>query len=159
MFVQNIFVRMKTKWRKKSVKARKIVLVVDDYHSLARAFQKLIAPAVDDVYTAGGAWEAQYILDSVPVSHLLCDLNITVENDSPLMSARHLPTFDNFRNQLGFELALQWRKKYPSIKKVVVYTGGDLYGISKPKGVDSLVCKTDIDDVIEALLHPGEVSR
>ena len=158
MFGQSTSFRMKRTWAQKRIEEKSIVLVVDDYRSLARALEKHLGPVVDQVYTAGSAWEAQYILDSVPVSHLLCDLNITVEDDSPLMSALRLPNFDQRGNQLGFELAPQWRKKHSSIKKVVVYTGGDLDGLSKPNGVDALVCKTDIDDVIEALLHSVEVT-
>lgn len=151
MFGQMSF-KMKKRRTCKKVKSKAVVLVVDDYLSLARALEKQLGSIVDEVYTASGAWEAQFILESVPVSHLLCDLNLTVEDDSPLMSALNLPIADSRGNKLGFELAPRWRKEYASIRKVVVY-GEDVSTLSKPGGVDELVCKTDVDQVIEALLR------
>ena len=137
----------------KKVKAKDIVLVVDDYRSLARTLEKHIGSAVDEVFTAGSVWEAQYILDSVPVTHLLCDLNITVEDGSPLQSGLTLPPVEHQQSRLGFELAPYWREQHPSIQKVVIYTGEEVRDLRPPSGVDALVCKTDIAEVLGALLN------
>jgi ActR/RegA family two-component response regulator len=152
MFGQRMSMKMKHQRVPKKRRTRNIVLIVDDYWSLARTLERHIKPLVDEVYIASSAWEAQYILNSVLVTHLLCDLNINAEEDGSLRSAVSLPSIDNHENKPGFELASGWRREHQSIQKVVIYTGEDTKELSKPDDVDALICKTDIDSVIDALL-------
>jgi hypothetical protein len=82
-------------------------------------------------------------------------LNIPIENDFSLISDLNLQDIGNQQRKVGFELAPQWRREHASIRRVVIYTGEDTRSLPRPDGVDAVVCKTDIDRVIEALLDRG----
>ncbi len=100
-----------------------VLLIVDDERSVCRALTRLLDRQVKRIETATNPWEAETILKSGQITHLICD------------------HWFGPGQPLGIDLAARWKKEYPSILRAVVLTGMDITKISLASGVDSILPK------------------
>ncbi len=103
---------------------KSILLIVDDESSVLRAVSRMLAKYADEILTADSHIEAEAVLESHEITHILCDH----------WFGRGLP--------LGIDLAAKWKRLYPRLKKVVVLTGVDIEGLSPCPLVDAVLPKT-----------------
>lgn len=103
---------------------KRVVLIVDDESSVLRAVGRMLAKYADEILTASGHTEAEAILESRSVTHILCDH----------WFGRGLP--------LGLDLAAKWKTLYPKLEKVVVLTGVDIDALSPSPLIDAVLPKT-----------------
>lgn len=101
--------------------SRRVALVVDDEPLVQNTVVRMLRQSFDEVLTAINPAEADEVLEERSISHLVCDCNL----------GHGLP--------LGTELVPGWRALYPSIERVVVFTGADLTKV--PPEVDAVVLK------------------
>ena len=119
---------------KKTKDTDAVLLVLDDESTVCRALSRLLSRRVREVLTAGSPAEAEAILKTGVVTHLICDH--WLGPGSPL----------------GVDLAAAWRKKYPSIKRTVILTGTDTTRLDPHPGIDAITDKTvDPEALVEAL--------
>ena len=105
-------------------KPEPVLLIVDDESSVRRVLTRIISKKISKILTASTITDAELILDTTRVTHILCD---------------HLlgpgqPT--------GIESSISWKQKYPHIEKVVILTGTSAYLGDTPEGIDSILPKT-----------------
>ncbi len=103
---------------------RKILLVVDDESSVCRALKRLLRGRVDEIVTAQTPADAETVLRSTPVTHVICDHFLG-------------PGQPN-----GGDVARNWKVDYPKIKVVAILTGTNIGDIEKAPGIDHLLPKT-----------------
>lgn len=110
------------------------VLIVEDNEHVRRMLRKILKRRFDKILLAADPNEADRLLAENVVTHLLCDCNLG-------------PGFP-----MGCQLIPGWRKKHPTIRRAVVYTGTDLSAVKVPPQVDRVVAKTDeVQELIKAL--------
>ena len=114
--------------------AKSILLVVDDESAVCRVMRRLLGRRFDEVVTVETPADAETVLASRPVTHIVCD--------QCLGPGR--PT--------GCEIAGGWKAAHPTIRRVVILTGVDIAGLTAPPGVDRLLPKTTDPDELAALL-------
>lgn len=111
-----------------------ILLVLDDEATVCRSLRRILDRSFDEVCTAETPADAEVVLESRPVTHLLCD---------QLLGPGQ---------QLGYDLATRWRASYPTIRRVVLLTGTDISGIHESTAIDCVLPKTtEIDEIAHAL--------
>jgi CheY-like chemotaxis protein len=112
----------------------KILLVLDDEATVCRSLQRVLGKTFDEILTAETPADAETILGSRAVTHLLCD---------------HLlgpgqPT--------GHDLATRWRAEHPSLEQVVLLTGADVSRLEVSDAIDRVLPKTtELPDLARAL--------
>lgn len=111
------------------------LLVVDDESAVCRALRRMLGGRVERIVTAETPQDAEAVLSSTAVTHLVCD------------------HFLGPGQPLGTDLALQWRERYPSLVQVVILTGKDTAGIAAGGGIDHVLPKTTEPDRLVALLR------
>ena len=107
------------------------LLLVDDEAEICKQLRRSLGNEFDRIHTAGTASQADEILSSNTVTHLVCDLYLG--NGQPL----------------GDELIRRWRRRWPTIQYAALFTGsryekGHSYEkvdhiFIKPQGFDALV--------------------
>ena len=111
-----------------------VLLIVDDERSVCRALSRLLDRQVKDILSATTPTEAEIILRSGKVTHVICD------------------HWFGPGQPLGVDLVTKWRKSYPTIQKAVVLTGTDINRLEAGDAVDKILPKVvDPDDLIEVL--------
>lgn len=111
-----------------------VLLIVDDEQSVCRALTRLLDRQVRRIETASNPTEAEIVLRSGNITHVICD------------------HWFGPGQALGIDLAARWKKTYPSIQKAVVLTGTDIDKLPDATGVDRVLPKiVDPDDLIEVL--------
>lgn len=114
--------------------AKSILLIVDDESSVCRALSRMLKRRFDTITTAVSPLEAEVILDSNPVTHVICDHWFGVGQP------------------LGLDLAARWKSQFSTIKRVVVLTGTDATQLTPPPGVHQIMAKTvEADELTRAL--------
>jgi ActR/RegA family two-component response regulator len=112
----------------------RIALIVDDDRLLCRSVARALKPYFTEVMSATTPAAADEILGRHPITHLISDC--VLGDDLPL----------------GVELIPGWRRRCPTIRRAVVFTGSDLSGIYIPTEVDEVVEKLEgSDKLLEAL--------
>lgn len=101
-----------------------LLLVIDDESSVCRALRRLMRGRVDEIVTAETPADAEAILDTRAVTHVICD---------------HLLGPGQPR---GIDLARRWRERYPAIAGLVVLTGTNVANLEAPPEVDHVLPKT-----------------
>jgi len=115
-------------------KSNFVLLIVDDERSVCRALSRLLENSIKTIQTATNPTEAEMVLNSRDVTHLICD------------------HWFGPGQPLGIDLVAKWKKKYTSIKRAVVLTGTDISNIDTSSSVDKILPKVvDPDDLIKTL--------
>jgi DNA-binding NtrC family response regulator len=109
---------------------RALLLVADEV-GIRRTLPRSLNGEFDDIHTAGTAAEADEILSSHTVTHVVCDLYLG--NGQPL----------------GDELIRTWRRRWPAIQYAALFTGSTYekdhtyekvdHIFTKPHGYDDLI--------------------
>ena len=103
---------------------RRVLLAVDDSQSMPRMYARILMAEFDEVLTANTPKEAEQLLRSNEVTHIICDYDLGKDE----------PT--------GVGLLSKWRIAYPTIVRAILITGTDLSLIDKtPPEIDSLIIK------------------
>ena len=111
-----------------------VLLIVDDERSVCRALTRLLDRQIRRIETATNPVEAEIILRSGRITHLICD------------------HWFGPGQPLGMDLVSAWKQKFPSIQRAVVLTGTDINKLPAASGVDSILPKVvDPDELIEVL--------
>lgn len=114
--------------------ASKICLVVDDQTHARSAIRRVLLRHFSKILTAASASEAGTILDTEPVTHVVCD------------------HFLGESSPLGTELLSSWRVRYPAIQRAVILTGTDVTKVPLLPGIDSVISKlTRLPDLLAAM--------
>ena len=94
----------------------------------------MLSTRVDETNYATSAFEAELILDSKEITHLICD------------------HWFGAGQTLGTDLAALWKKKYPSIERIVLLTGADISTLKSPPEVNTVLSKSvETSTLIESL--------
>ena len=107
-----------------SAAGEKTLLVVDDESTVCRALSRMLGDQVARVLTASSPAEAETVLESQEVTHLICD------------------HWFGPGEPVGLEVASKWKQQYGSLVKVVVLTGTDVTRLDAAQGVDCIMDKT-----------------
>ncbi len=101
-----------------------ILLIIDDEASVCRALRRILQKRVQEVITVSNAADAELVLDTRPVTHVLCDNLLGAEQPR------------------GMDIAAGWKKKHPSIVRLAILTGASASCGSLPDGIDVVLPKT-----------------
>jgi len=101
-----------------------ILLIIDDEASVCRALSRILSKKAAETITARNISDAELILDTREITHVLCD---------HLLGPGQPKGLDN---------AIYWKEEYPSIRKIIVLTGTDAAFDEPPQGIDKVLPKT-----------------
>jgi len=101
-----------------------VALVVDSDQQACRMLSRVLGGVFEAVLTATTPEEAEAILKKAMITHLVCDHELGIEEHG------------------GFEYAAQWRRTYPSIRRVVVIAGTDISQVRIPVEIDLILTKS-----------------
>jgi len=118
--------------------SRTVLLVVDDESSVCRAIKRLLKNKVDEILTAQTPADAETILRSRAVTHVICDQLLGPSQP------------------LGTDLSRGWKERYPSIRRIAILTGTNVGNIARPEGVDHVLAKTTDPVKLAELMGFGE---
>ncbi len=111
-----------------------VLLIVDDERSVCRALSRLLDRQVQEILSATNAREAEIILRSGRVTHVICD------------------HWFGPGQPLGTDLVTNWKSRFPTIQKAVVLTGTDINKLDGGTAVDKILPKVvDPADLIKVL--------
>ena len=100
------------------------LLIIDDEASVCRALGRILREKADEIVTAQSIADAELIMDTRDVTHILCD---------------HLLGPGQPR---GLDTAIHWKSEYPDIEKIIILTGTDAAFDAPPDGIDHVLPKT-----------------
>lgn len=124
------------------VKPEAVLLIVDDESSVCRALSRLLDSQVREILSATNPTEAEIILRSGRVTHLICD------------------QWFGPGQPLGIDLVTKWKKSYPAMQKGIVLTGTDIRELDAGETVDKILPKVvDPDVLIQALFDSSKDSQ
>ncbi|MCP4198016.1 MAG: hypothetical protein GY762_12785 [Proteobacteria bacterium] len=110
------------------------MLIVDDESTVCRALCRILGKRVDEIVSALSPQEAEMVLFSKEVTHLVCDHWFSIGQP------------------LGIDLVAKWMEKYPSVQNVVLLTGTDETRLTPPNEGVLIMNKTvSPEDLITAL--------
>jgi len=115
---------------------RTTLLVVDDESAVCRAVRRLLRDKFDEIVTVETPADADAVLASRPVTHVVCDQCLGPGQPE------------------GLAIASAWRAAYPSIRRLIILTGANVKSLTAPPGVDLVLPKT-IDPVDLAKVLAG----
>lgn len=107
---------------------------MDDESSVGRALSRMLRSKVDEILVAVSPLEAEMLLDTQEVTHLICD------------------HWFGRGQRLGVHLVRQWKETYPSIKRAVLLTGTDISLIEVQPDIDAILDKTVDEKAISRAL-------
>ena len=115
-------------------KSEEILLVVDDDYQIRKMLIRFLSRNFDKVLAAATPTEAEQLLMTHKVTHLISDYDLGAEH------------------QRGTELVAIWRRRYKSIERALLLTGCSLVDIEIPAAVDKYFLKgVDAKHLLEAL--------
>jgi DNA-binding NtrC family response regulator len=101
-----------------------VLLIVDDEASVCRALSRILKTKASEIITVQNLSDAELVLDTRDVTHILCD---------------HLLGPGQPR---GLDTAIHWKAEYPTIDKIIILTGTDAAFNATPDGIDYVLPKT-----------------
>lgn len=114
--------------------SKTILLIIDDETTVCNALRRLLRSKVDEILIAANSSDAENILNSKPVTHILCDHMLGPGQPK------------------GLEIAQDWKQIHSSIQKIIILTGTTVYKKDAPVGIDCILPKiTDPIDLISYL--------
>ncbi len=113
---------------------KKTLLIIDDNPLIRRMLARVLSSEFDEVLVAEGPDQADQILECYTVTHMISDHDL----------GEGVP--------FGAALIPGWRKKYPSIKRVLIVTGSNIKGIDIPPEVDRVFAKSVLPSVLSKAL-------
>ena len=113
---------------------KRILLVIDDESAVCRVMRRLLGRRFDEIVTAETPADAEVVLASRPVTHVLCDHCLGPGRPQ------------------GLDLAKGWKAAHPTIRKIIILTGADIERLTAPPGIDLVLPKTTEPDDLAALL-------
>jgi DNA-binding NtrC family response regulator len=117
---------------------KRVLLVVDDELEICRMIEKTLARSFDEIHTATTTAEAEPVLKTNTVTHLIVDLYLG--KDEPL----------------GNDLIQSWRARYSSIQFAALFTGSSVDDKPDYEGVDGFYRKpSELVDLINMVKDPG----
>ena len=119
-------------------RSKTILLIVDDESTVCRALSRILKKAADEVVCACSIRDAETILASQKITHLVCD------------------HWFGPGQPLGLQQSLKWKKNHPSIQKAILLTGTDVVSEKAPPGLDKIMSKAvDPSEIVAALELKG----
>lgn len=100
-----------------------IGLVVDDSKETVETITRILGRFFDQCYGAMNPAEAEAILQTHPVTHLVCDFNLGGEHP------------------VGTDLVQKWRAQYPGIVRAIIFSGSQPSLIPTIPEVDEILAK------------------
>jgi len=101
-----------------------ILLVVDDESAVCRALRRMLRGKFDEIIAAETPADAEAVLASRAVTHVVCDHCLGPGQPE------------------GLTIASAWRSAHPTIRKMIILTGVNLRSLAPAPGVDLLLPKT-----------------
>jgi CheY-like chemotaxis protein len=114
--------------------SKNILLVVDDESAVCRVVRRLLKKRFDEIVTAETPTDAETVLASHDVTHVICDQVLGPGQPQ------------------GLELARGWKTAFPSIRKIIVLTGANVNDLVAPPGVDLVLSKATDPEQLAAHL-------
>jgi len=112
----------------------RVLLVVGDEPAIASLLTRSLGDDFDGIHVAGRASDAESILSSHTVTHIVCDLYLG--RDEPL----------------GDELIRRWKRRWPTIRYAALFTGSTFEKDHSYEKVDNIFMKPrGYDDLIGLL--------
>lgn len=116
-------------------KSKGILLVVDDDPEMRKTLKRILSIHFDSVLTAGTPEEANEILSRHDVTQIVSDYDL------------------GGNHPRGTELIVEWRKRYPSIRRALLFTATYLSESRIPEAVDHFFLKSENhNNLIKALM-------
>jgi CheY-like chemotaxis protein len=103
---------------------RTTLLVVDDESAVGRVLRRLLRERFDEIVAVETPADAEAVLASRPVTHVVCDHCLGAGQPE------------------GLTVASAWRAAYPSIRRLIILTGADVKNLTALPGVDLVLPKT-----------------
>jgi DNA-binding NtrC family response regulator len=110
---------------------QRVLLIVDDEEDIYKLLKRSLGSEFDQVHVAGCAADAESILGSHTVTHLICDLYL------------------GGSDPLGDVLIRRWKQRWPTIQYAALFTGSTYekdhsyekvdHIFMKPRGYDDLI--------------------
>lgn len=114
----------------------RVVLLVDDEPDITTLFKRVLKRSFDEVHVALSGAEAAEILASKPVTHVVTDFFLGVNEPQ------------------GTTLVAQWRAQYPNIRFAAVFTGRvSTKELAGQPGIDAAFAKPGGFEDLIALLN------
>jgi len=112
----------------------RVLLIIDDSAIVRETISSLLGFCFDEVLAVAYPDEAERILETKRITHLLCD------NDF----GETFPT--------GMDLIPEWRRRFPEIECAVLFTGDPFSNVDDLEGVDKIVVKpAQCDTLVSSL--------
>jgi DNA-binding response OmpR family regulator len=116
----------------------RILLVVDDEPEICKLIKRSLRGEFDEIHLAEGQSEAESVLSTTPVTHVVCDF--------------YLATGDT----LGDRLLVEWRDSWPSIEYAALFTGSTLERVAGHEKIDDVFLKPNgFSDLVDHLRQPA----
>ena len=107
------------------------LLVVDDDQRILRLLARRFGREFRRVHLASTVKEADELIRSHPISHVVCDFNL------------------NHPWATGVDLLTEWRREFIKVDRAVLFTGASLEEIGAvPEEIDAVVCKGESVEMI-----------
>ncbi len=114
---------------------RFILLLVDDDSLVLQLLSRVFLPSFDEVLTATNSLDAEILVKTNHITHLVCDHDLGANEPN------------------GLSLIPHFRKTRPEIERAVLFTGSNITRKAVPSSIDRVVVKTaDVDELYDAVL-------
>ncbi len=121
--------------RRDAAHTPRVLLIVDDEIDICKLLERSLRGDFEQIHVAGCAADADAILASHPVTHVVCDL--------------YLGSGD----PLGDELIRRWKQRWPTIQYAALFTGSTYEKDHTYEKVDHIFMKPRGFDDLIGLLH------
>jgi ActR/RegA family two-component response regulator len=115
---------------------KRTLLVLDDEEEIGRLFLRYFRKRFEAVHVCHKSADAEAILSSEPITHVIADHYLGPGEP------------------LGADLIARWRGQFPDIRHAVIFTGSQIPGPNRIRGVDEVYYKpSGFEDLINGVLE------